>query len=97
MSILVRARRLLADVVEPAVFGPARAVGIAAHHVGGEPIPYDEAIHRPFAPFAVGDAWGPTWDTTWFLVTGTIPPEWAGEAVVLRFEHARLRDDRPGG
>ena len=92
-----RARKLLDDLVEPGVFGAGRAVDIAAHHVGGEPIPYEEAVTRPFSPFPVGGAWGPTWDTTWFRVNGTIPPEWAGEAVVLRVEHTRRGDTRPGG
>ncbi|MGH8972229.1 MAG: alpha-mannosidase, partial [Acidimicrobiia bacterium] len=81
------AGRLLAEVVEAAVHGPGHPLAVEAHHVGGEPIGYDEASRRPFAPFSVGDAWGPAWDTTWFRLSGRVPASWQGEEVVLRLEH----------
>ncbi|MGH9039273.1 MAG: alpha-mannosidase, partial [Acidimicrobiia bacterium] len=81
------AARLLAEVVEPAVHGPGHPLAVEAHHVGGEPISYDEVCGRSFEPFAVGDPWGPAWDTTWFRLTGCVPAEWRGEEVVLRLEH----------
>lgn len=59
---------------------------IAAHHVRGEPIPFDGAVRRDYEAFAIGDPWGPAWDTTWFRLRGTIPREWAGAEVVLHFE-----------
>ncbi|HLH29101.1 MAG TPA: hypothetical protein VKW77_09295, partial [Acidimicrobiales bacterium] len=37
------------------------------------------------APFAVGDPWGPPWDTTWFRLRGRVPEEWAGRPVRLGF------------
>ena len=86
MSILRRARALLADVVEPAVFGPTAALEVAARHLPGEPLPYDEAVAGTFEPFEVGGRWGPRWGTTWFLLRGAVPPAWAGEAVALRLE-----------
>jgi alpha-mannosidase len=86
-------RRVLRDLVEPALEGPAHPLDeIAAHHVRGEPIPYGDAVERPFEPFAVGDRWGPSWDTTWFRLRGTVPGEWADEEVVLRFEIGRAGD-----
>ncbi|HJV09085.1 MAG TPA: alpha-mannosidase [Acidimicrobiales bacterium] len=86
MSIVGRARELLAGVVEPAVFGPAAALEVAAHHLPGEPLTYEEAVAGPFVPFDVGGRWGPRWATTWFRLRGEVPPAWAGEEVALRFE-----------
>ncbi|MGH9035643.1 MAG: alpha-mannosidase, partial [Acidimicrobiia bacterium] len=86
------AARLLAEVIEPAVHGPGHPLAVEAHHVGGEPISYDEACRRPFRPFAVGDPWGPAWDTTWFRLSGRVPPDWGGQEVVLRLEHTQRGD-----
>jgi alpha-mannosidase len=82
------AARLLAEVVEPAIHGPGHPLAVEAHHVGGEPIAYEQARLRPYQPFAVGDPWGPAWGTTWFRLSGHVPPAWAGDEVVLRLEHA---------
>ncbi|HEV7864366.1 MAG TPA: hypothetical protein VGR20_16785, partial [Acidimicrobiia bacterium] len=92
-----RAREVLESVVEPAVFGPGHPLAISAHHLGGEPISPAEAVLRPYGPFAVGDAWGPRWDTTWFHLQGRIPAEWAGQEVVLRLEATRAGTSIPGG
>ncbi|HVL05621.1 MAG TPA: glycoside hydrolase family 38 C-terminal domain-containing protein [Acidimicrobiales bacterium] len=86
MSILGRARALLAEVVAPAVFGPTAALEVAARHLPGEPLPYDEAVTGPFQPFDLGGRWGPRWGTTWFRLRGEVPPAWAGEEVALRLE-----------
>jgi alpha-mannosidase len=86
VSILGRARDLLVDVIEPAVHGARAPVQVAARHLPGEPVPYDDAIAGPFQPFDVGGAWGPRWGTTWFHLSGVVPAGWAGEQVTLRFE-----------
>ena len=84
-SSLRRARveRTLRQVIPRGRRHLLATIDLSAHHVGGEPIPYDEAVTRPFNPFRVGDAWGPAWDTTWFRVSGRVPEEWAGQEVVL--------------
>ncbi|HET7041168.1 MAG TPA: hypothetical protein VFI13_04085, partial [Gemmatimonadales bacterium] len=92
-----RAWDVLNAVVEPAVFGPGHPLAISAHHLRGEPITPAEAIARPFGPFAVGDAWGPCWDTTWFRLQGRVPTGWRGREVVLRLEATRAGTDIPGG
>jgi alpha-mannosidase len=79
-----RVAAVLRRSVVPAVFGPTVPVAVQAHHVHGEPIGVDEALRRPFSPFAVGDRWGPAWDTTWFRFTGRVPDEWRGAEVVVR-------------
>jgi alpha-mannosidase len=86
VSIVGRARELLADVVEPAIFGPTAPLEVAARHLPGEPLPYGEAVAGSFEPFDVGGRWGPRWSTTWFRLRGAVPPAWAGEEVALRFE-----------
>ena len=69
--------------------GPAVALEVAAYHVHGEPVAYDDAVAAPYVPFAVGEAWGPAWDTTWFRLRGTVPVEWAGKEVALGFAIGR--------
>jgi alpha-mannosidase len=91
-----RARILLEEVVAPAVLGPGHPLAIGAHHVDGEPVPYARAVAAPSRPFAVGDPWGPAWGTTWFRLSGRIPPDWAGAEVVLRFE-TTVRDTGEAG
>ena len=70
--------------------GPARRLGavdleVAAHHVHGEPIAAAAAFAAAYEPFALGDAWGPAWDTTWFRLRGRVPAAWAGHEVHLGF------------
>jgi alpha-mannosidase len=79
-----RVAAVLRRSVVPAVFGPTVPVQVHAHHVHGEPIPVAEALARSYEPVAVGDRWGPAWDTTWFRFTGRVPDEWRGAEVVLR-------------
>ncbi len=86
MSIVARARALLAESIEPAVFGPVQALEIAARHLPGEPLPYDDAVAGAFEPFDVGGRWGPRWGTAWFRLRGTVPPAWAGEEVALLWD-----------
>ena len=75
-------RRFLKTVIRPAIYGRRTPLEVSAHHLHGEPIPAIEAVGRPFTPFDVGDAWGGTWDTTWFRFRGSIPNSWAGAEVV---------------
>lgn len=79
-----RVANVLRRQVLPAVFSPTLPVDVTAHHVGGEPITVAEAEACAFLPFAVGDSWGPAWDTTWFRFCGQVPDSWRGAEVVLR-------------
>jgi alpha-mannosidase len=74
-------KRFIAEVVHPAVHRDRRPFEVAAHRVRGEPIAVDQARQAEFVPFAVGQAWGARWDTTWFRLRGTIPRAWAGAEV----------------
>lgn len=84
-SALVRTRvaRVRDRLLAPAIVAATTDVDVAAHHVAGEPIRYDEAMERAFTPFPIGAAWGPPWDTTWFRIRGTAPLEWAPHTTSL--------------
>ncbi|UNX54917.1 glycosyl hydrolase-related protein [Georgenia sp. TF02-10] len=76
--VLDRAERVLRERIQPHVHTPLAPVEVAAHELGGEPVPVgwvvaDGAERVDFAPFAVPGAWGGVWTTTWFRVTGTVP------------------------
>ena len=73
------------EFVRPRRRGPSVPVEVSAYHVRGEPVPAIEALAADFHPFAVGDPWGPAWDTTWFRIRGVVPPEWKGREVALGF------------
>ena len=77
--------RVLHEFVRPRRRGPSLPLEVSAYHVHGEPIPAEQAFAADYQPFPVGGAWGPPWDTTWFRLAGTVPPEWAGQQVALGF------------
>jgi alpha-mannosidase len=77
--------RVMSEFLRPRRHGPSVPVDVSAHHVHGEPISAELARAAHYEPFPVGGAWGPAWDTTWFHVQGTVPPEWAGREVALGF------------
>ena len=37
-------------------------------------------------PIGPGDAWGPPWGTTWFVITADLPPSWAGGHVEVEID-----------
>ena len=74
---------LLRTAVRPAIHPRTVPLAISACHVHGEPISIEEARTRRFEPFAVGQAWGGMWDTTWFRMAGSIPQEWGDAAEVV--------------
>uniref|UniRef100_A0A3B4X3M8 Alpha-mannosidase 2C1-like n=1 Tax=Seriola lalandi dorsalis TaxID=1841481 RepID=A0A3B4X3M8_SERLL len=49
-------------------------------------ITFTEASKQNFAPYKVGDTFGPTWWTCWFKVTLKIPESWRGKEVHLLWE-----------
>ncbi len=78
---LARVTRVLEERLRPAIHSWPRPLTLAAHRVGGEPVPVAYGVAAGYVPAAVGDAWGRAWDTTWFRVTGTVPSEFAGRRV----------------
>jgi len=80
--------------IEELVHAPSHPVEIGAWVVGAEPVPHEQAAAATYIPFEVGEPWGALWDTTWFRIRGTVPPEWKGREVVVR---VRLTDNRSEG
>ncbi|MDD5350579.1 MAG: hypothetical protein PHQ12_10245, partial [Chthoniobacteraceae bacterium] len=77
-----RIRKALPSI-EALIYPQKAPVSIEAWHVGGEPVSLETALAASYQPFAVGGAWGPLWDTTWFRVRGEVPSSWKGEETVL--------------
>jgi alpha-mannosidase len=48
-------------------------------------ISWDEAQSLDFRPADLGERFGPLWATYWFKVRATVPEEWRGERVELRW------------
>lgn len=76
----MRLERFVKDWLEPAVLRETRPLDVEAWTVGGEPVPFADAVAATYAPFAIGTPWGRPWDTTWFHVTGDVPAGWSGDA-----------------
>jgi alpha-mannosidase len=75
-----RIARLVKDRVDPNVFRRTADVTIEAWQVPDEPVPFDSAASASYEPFAVGSKWGgKPWGTTWFHVTGTVPPDFGAD------------------
>ena len=78
-----RVTRHLAERIAPAATGvvlpltvevwePVSEGGVAGQT---EPVAAAEGLAATYEPFEVGTSWGPPWGTTWFHLTGTVPPE----------------------
>ncbi|MGP3691474.1 alpha-mannosidase [Streptomyces sp. IBSNAI002] len=80
---LVEARltRVLDERIRPAVYPDSVPLTVEAWVAPGEPVPVAEGLAATHGPVAVGDAWGAPWATTWFKVTGEVPPAWSGKTV----------------
>ncbi|XP_047651598.1 alpha-mannosidase 2C1 isoform X3 [Phacochoerus africanus] len=68
------------------LFGDSCPVAELSSFSTPERLPYQEAVQQDFRPAQVGDSFGPTWWTCWFRVELTIPEEWVGQEVHLRWE-----------
>ncbi len=92
-----RLQRVLVERIIPAIHTPVAPLELTAWHVeGGQGEPVDPAVALglapdttaddavpSFEPFAVGQAWGPPWGTSWIHLTGTVPAETQGLKVEL--------------
>ncbi|MFG2291287.1 alpha-mannosidase [Streptomyces sp. NPDC048595] len=76
-----RLERALGQFIRPAQYAARTPLRLAVWHAPGEPLPVREALRAGYEPFAVGEAWGPPWSTSWFRLAGEVPKEWAGRRV----------------
>nr|WP_300340025.1 glycoside hydrolase family 38 C-terminal domain-containing protein [Actinomyces sp.] len=71
-----RARRMLHERIQAAIYAESVPLSLTAWSVANEPVPFEEAVGQDYQPFAVGDTWGLPWRTTWIHATGTVPDSW---------------------
>ncbi|NP_001090678.1 alpha-mannosidase 2C1 [Xenopus tropicalis] len=67
------------------LFGATCPLDSISYFLTEQRISYEEAVKREFQPAQIGQTFGPTWWTCWFKVHVSIPKEWLGEEVHLRW------------
>ncbi|XP_072242006.1 alpha-mannosidase 2C1 isoform X2 [Leuresthes tenuis] len=91
-TLLERAEKFISDVyftdcnLRGRLYGDSCPLESLASFLSPKRITFDEASKQNFAPYKVGDTFGPTWWTCWFKVTLTIPESWRGKEVHLLWE-----------
>ncbi|NAZ86394.1 alpha-mannosidase [Kineococcus indalonis] len=75
----MRVDRFVRERLDPATYRRRVPLAVSAWQAPGEPVPFAEAAAAPYAPFAVGTAWGRPWGTTWFRLTGRAPEGFGAE------------------
>ncbi|MGN9911149.1 alpha-mannosidase [Phytohabitans sp. LJ34] len=81
-----RLARALRERIRPARYAASVPLRVEAWQAPGEPVPVAEALAAGYSPFAIGEAWGPPWSTTWFRVQGSVPAAWADRQVEAVFD-----------
>ncbi|XP_075326037.1 alpha-mannosidase 2C1 isoform X2 [Odontesthes bonariensis] len=91
-TLLERAEKFISDVyftdcnLRGRLYGDSCPLESLTSFLSPKRIPFDDASKQNFAPYKVGDTFGPTWWTCWFKVTLTIPESWRGKEVHLLWE-----------
>ncbi|WBB57663.1 glycosyl hydrolase-related protein [Streptomyces sp. WMMC500] len=67
--------------VRPAVHPRSVPLAVEVWNAPGEPVPVAEGLAAAYTPTRTGEPWGRPWGTSWFRVRGTVPEDWAGQAV----------------
>ncbi len=70
------------DVLRDAIYLPIAPLEIHAWCTA-EPLPFAQRTEGARRDFSVGDRWGSLFDCAWFHFTGVVPPQAAGQKVVL--------------
>src|SRR5579859_3840734 len=68
--------------IEHAMYTPLRPVSVEAW-LTPEPVPYEARTTGDYRMLTLGQSWGKLWDCAWMRITGEVPPEAAGQPVVL--------------
>ncbi|KAM9753087.1 alpha-mannosidase 2C1 [Menidia menidia] len=91
-TLLERAEKFISEVyftdcnLRGRLYGDSCPLETITSFLSAKRIPFSEASTQNFAPYKVGDTFGPTWWTCWFKVTLTIPETWTGKEVHLLWE-----------
>jgi alpha-mannosidase len=87
-----RLERTMRQRILPAKYAAHVPLRVEVWPVPDEPVPVAEALAAKFEPFAIGQPWGRPWSTTWFRVTGSVPPQWTGRRVEAVFDFGYIGD-----
>ncbi|MFT4211044.1 MAG: glycoside hydrolase family 38 C-terminal domain-containing protein [Microbacterium sp.] len=74
-----RLERFVRERLHPALYRETAPVVVAAWDVPDEPVPFADAARATYRPFSTGELWGVPWGTTWFHVSGAVPPSWPAQ------------------
>uniref|UniRef100_A0AAQ6A5A0 alpha-mannosidase n=1 Tax=Amphiprion ocellaris TaxID=80972 RepID=A0AAQ6A5A0_AMPOC len=91
-TLLERAEKFISDVyftdcnLRGRLYGDSCPLESITSFLSSKRITFTEASKQNFAPYKVGDTFGPTWWTCWFKVTLKIPESWRGKEVHLVWE-----------
>ncbi|KAF3854847.1 hypothetical protein F7725_022902 [Dissostichus mawsoni] len=91
-TLLERAEKFISDIyftdcnLRGRLYGDSCPLQSIDSFLSSKRITFTEASNQTFAPYKVGDTFGPTWWTCWFKVTLNIPESWRGKEVHLRWE-----------
>ncbi|MCC6444983.1 MAG: alpha-mannosidase [Armatimonadetes bacterium] len=77
---LSRIERFLRNEMSPRLWERAVPMGAGVFRPQGS-LPPARAPRQAYTPVEPGFAWGPVWSDAWFCFTGSVPPEWQGQAV----------------
>ncbi|XP_047453152.1 alpha-mannosidase 2C1 [Mugil cephalus] len=91
-TLLERAEKFISEIyftdcnLRGRLYGDSCPLESIASFLSPARIPFTEASKQNFAPYKVGETFGPTWWTSWFKVTLEIPAAWRGKEVHLLWE-----------
>lgn len=91
-TLLERAEKFISDIyftdcnLRGRLYGDSCRLENLDFFLSQKRIPFTEACKQNFAPYKVGDSFGPTWYTCWFRVALTIPASWGSKEVHLLWE-----------
>ncbi|XP_061577780.1 alpha-mannosidase 2C1 [Cololabis saira] len=91
-TLLERAEKFISDIyftdcnLRGRLNGDSCPLQSISSFLSAKRITFTEACKQNFAPYKVGETFGPTWWTCWFKVTLTIPESWRGREVHFLWE-----------
>ena len=83
VRVEARIKRVIAELVVPALYSRAVPLAVSAWVVPGEPVPFAHAVAQKYVSFPLGGEWGRPWGTVWFHLTGTVPADWADGSIEI--------------
>jgi alpha-mannosidase len=75
-----RVRTALEMRLRPRVWASREACEVSVFASGSQ-VTVQDGLAGAYVPIDPGAPWGPPWSTSWFRISGKVPPEWAGSRV----------------